>query len=338
MLTDGDGWPISIEVFKGNTQDVKTFVSQIKKLANEFGCESIAMVGDRGMIKADQIADLNEEKFYYITATTKPQMETLLKQWIIQVELFSEKMCKIEHEGIRYILRKNPERAKELEKSRNDKEEKIRELVNAKNKYLRDHPRAKVSTALSLVNEKIKNLGIESFMSIEEYGRTLIVKIDENALKEETYLDGCYVIRSNLPVDEGSMETIHQRYKDLANVEWAFRTMKSDTIELRPIYVRKKPRTRAHVFIEMLSYAIEKYLEEKWKDLNITVEEGIHELMGINSVIVQAGAVKYNEIPEPRELGSKLLSALSVTLPKAIQSRGIKITTRKKLELKRKKQ
>jgi hypothetical protein len=114
--------------------------------------------------------------------------------------------------------------------------------------------------------------------------------------------------------------------------------MKSDTIELRPIYVRKKPRTRAHVFIAMLSYSIEKYLEEKWKDLNITVEEGIHELMGINSVTIQAGAVKYNEIPEPRELGTKLLSALSVTLPKAIQNRGIKITTRKKLELKRKKQ
>ncbi|MGC8692748.1 MAG: IS1634 family transposase, partial [Thermoplasmata archaeon] len=337
LLTDEEGWPISIEVFKGNTQDVKTFISQIKKLANEFGCESIAMVGDRGMIKADQIADLNEEKFYYITATTKPQMETLLKQGIIQLELFTEKICEIEHEGIRYILRKNPERAKELEKSRNDKIEKIRELVNEKNKYLSDHARADVSTALSLVNEKIKKLNIESFTRIEESGRTLMVKVDENALRAESYLDGCYVIRSNLPVNEGSMETIHQRYKDLANVEWAFRTMKSDTIELRPIYVRKKPRTRAHVFIAMLSYTIEKYLEEKWKDLNITVEEGVHELMSINSVTVQSGAVKYNQIPEPRELGSKLLSALSVTLPKAIQSRGIKITTRKKLELKRKK-
>ncbi|MGC8673484.1 MAG: IS1634 family transposase, partial [Thermoplasmata archaeon] len=188
-------------------QDVKTFISQIKKLANEFGCESIAMVGDRGMIKADQIADLNEEKFYYITATTKPQMETLLKQGIIQLELFTEKICEIEHEGIRYILRKNPERAKELEKSRNDKIEKIRELVNEKNKYLSDHARADVSTALSLVNEKIKKLNIESFTRIEESGRTLMVKVDENALRAESYLDGCYVIRSNLPVNEGSMET-----------------------------------------------------------------------------------------------------------------------------------
>ena len=70
----------------------------------------------------------------------------------------------------------------------------------------------------------------------------MAVRIDEKALKDESHLDGCYVIRSNLPVDQGSMDTIHSRYKDLADVEWAFRTMKSDTIELRPVLVRKQPR------------------------------------------------------------------------------------------------
>ena len=121
-------------------------------------------------------------------------------------------------------------------------------------------------------------------------------------------------------------------------MEWAFRTMKSDTMELRPIHVRKKPRTRAHVFIAMLSYIIEKHLREKWIDLDITVEEGIHELSSINGIEVRVGAVRYNQVPEPREIGSKLLSALSVKLPKAIPHSDIKITTRKKLEAKRKKQ
>ena len=114
--------------------------------------------------------------------------------------------------------------------------------------------------------------------------------------------------------------------------------MKSDTIELRPIRVRKKPRTRAHVFIAMLSYIIEKHLREKWIDLNITVEEGIHELSSsINCTTVQVGAVKYNSIPKPRKLGSDLMSALGVTLPNAIPNRGIIVATRKKLNVKRKK-
>ena len=270
LLTDDNGWPISIEVFHGNTNDVKTFTSQIRKLADEFGCESVTMVCDRGMIKSEQIADLDNEKFYYITATTKPQMESLLKQGVIQTELFTEKLCEIIHENTRHILRRNPVRAKEIQDSRNRK---IRNIADDRNKYLSEHPKADVSTATAFVNERIEKLKVSGFTVIETKDRLLTVKIDEKLLKEESYLDGCYVIRSNLPVDQGSMETVHKRYKDLSNVEWAFRTMKSDTIELRPIHVRKKQRTRAHAFIIMIGYLIEKYLREKWKDINITIEE-----------------------------------------------------------------
>ena len=337
LLTDENGWPVSIEVFKGNTSDVKTFTSQIKKLASDFGCESVTMVGDRGMIKTDQIADPDEEKFYYITATTKAQMETLLKQKIIQMELFTEKLCEIENNGIRYILRRNPVRTKEIEDSRNKKIEKIRKTVDERNKYLSEHQKADVSTALAVVNERIEKLNISGFISVEASERILTIKSDENALKEISLLDGCYVIRSNLPVEQGSMEIIHRRYKDLANVEWAFSTMKSDTIELRPIHARKKSRTRSHVFIAMISYMIEKHLREKWKDINVTVKEGIHELSSINNIITKVDRVKYNQIPKPREMGSKLLNALSVTLPEAIPCSDVSVSTRKKLELKRKK-
>jgi hypothetical protein len=104
------------------------------------------------------------------------------------------------------------------------------------------------------------------------------------------------------------------------------------------IHVRRKTRTRARTFIAMLSCVIEKHLMEKWKDINITVEEGIHELSSINCISIKVGGVKYSQVPEPREPGSKLLSALSVTLPKAIPGSGICVSTRKKLELERKKQ
>ena len=64
LLTDDNGLPVSIEVFQGNTSDVKTFTSQIRKLADEFGCESVTMVGDRGMIKTEQIADLDPPEVF----------------------------------------------------------------------------------------------------------------------------------------------------------------------------------------------------------------------------------------------------------------------------------
>ena len=87
----------------------------------------------------------------------------------------------------------------------------------------------------------------------------------------------------------------------------------------------------------MLSYIIEKHLREKWNDLNVTVEEGIHELSSINSMEIQVGAVKYNQIPQARDIGSKLLNALSIKLPEAILHTNIQVTTRKKLELKQQK-
>ena len=87
----------------------------------------------------------------------------------------------------------------------------------------------------------------------------------------------------------------------------------------------------------MLSYIIEKHLREKWNDLNVTVEEGISELSSINSMEIQVGAVKYNQIPQARDIGSKLLNALSIKLPEAIPHTNIQVTTRKKLELKQQK-
>src|SRR2546426_5375052 len=77
LLTDETGVPVSIEVFKGNTNDPKTVLSQIQKIARRFGITKVTFVGDRGMIKSAQIQDLKAEHFHYITAITKPQIATL---------------------------------------------------------------------------------------------------------------------------------------------------------------------------------------------------------------------------------------------------------------------
>jgi len=96
LLTDGEGLPVSVEVFKGNTNDTSTFLNQVRKLTLRFRVKEVTVVGDRGMIKSTQIEQLNAENFNYITAITKPQIETLLNNKVIQLELFNEKICEIE--------------------------------------------------------------------------------------------------------------------------------------------------------------------------------------------------------------------------------------------------
>jgi len=336
LLTDEFGRPISVEVFEGNTQDIKTFKSQIEKLTTRFGIEEVTLVGDRGMVKSTQIADLAEHHFHYITAITKPQIEKLIREGTFQLGLFEEKLYEVEDGSIRYVLRRNPERVMEIEKSRLSKLESVKRLAREKSIYLQEHKRAKESVAVSKVVEKAKKCKIDGWIKVDAVDRKIEIRIDHEKKAEVSRLDGCYVIKTDLGKDKVSREEVHDRYKSLAEVEWAFRTMKTVFLEMRGIFVRKAHRTRAHVFIIMLAYLIEFELRKLWKEIDVTVEEGIDELADLCATQVIIKEVSCQTIPEPRELGSILLQKAEVTLPDAIPCRNVKVDTRKKLVSERK--
>jgi len=329
LLTDDEGRPISCEVFTGNTRDTNTFKSQVDTISKRFGIKTVTLVGDRGMIKTAQILYLSEEKYHYITAITKPEIETLLKKNIIQMGLFDERVCEIQHDDIRYIYRRNPMRAMEIEENRNGKLETLKALCARKCTYLRHHPRAKVDVAERIVKEKAQRLRIDTWTEIATQGRNISVTVNRGELKKEKKLDGCYIIKTDCK--ESSKETIHDRYKSLAEVEWAFRTMKTSLLHVRGIFVRKANRTRAHVFIIMLAYLLAYELRRLWQDLEITIEEGIAELSCLCATEVKIGNVSIQTIPEPRPMGTLLFQRAGITLPDAIPSKNIKVHTRKKL-------
>lgn len=223
LLCDAQGEPVSVQVFAGNTQDVNTFSDQIEKAADRFGCSRVTFVGDRGMIKSGQIEELSEKSFNYISALTKVQMETLIKKNVLQMELFEDDLCEVSHEDVRYILRRNPYRADEQAKVRSEKEEKIESLVSKQNSYLHEHPKAKTEVAKRRIVEKIEQLNCGRWLSIQLDGRTLTLMHDDTAMQDISRLDGCYVIRTDLPAEKIDTEAVHRTYKDLAKVEHAFR-------------------------------------------------------------------------------------------------------------------
>ncbi len=173
LLCDQEGEPVSTEVFRGNTQDPATFASQVKKASERFGCERVTFVGDRGMIKSGQIQDLARVGFHYITAITKPQIKTLLEAGILQMDLFDAELCEVSHEGLRYVLRRNPLRADELSAARADKKVSVERLREALNRYLAEHPRARSVTAERTVRAKISQLKLDSWLAVEVEGRSL---------------------------------------------------------------------------------------------------------------------------------------------------------------------
>ena len=275
LLCDAAGVPVSIEVFKGNTSDPKTFLPQVQKSAERFGVKEVTFVGDRGMIKSPQI-DALPEGCHFITAITKPQIEKLLKTGVFQMELFDHDLAEVTTDaGVRYVLRRNPLRADELAAGRRDKMRSANKFLEQQNAYLAEHPRAKVEVALRKVTEKLQRLKLDGWLSARASGRTLTLEEDAEALAELAKLDGCYVLKTDLTSEQADRRTVHDRYKDLAQVEWAFRTSKTAHLECRPIHVRLATRTRGHVLVVMLAYRIVAELRRRWQSLDVTVEEGL---------------------------------------------------------------
>jgi hypothetical protein len=331
LLTDGEGLPVSSEVFPGNTRDLKTFRNQVLKVAARFGLEEVTFVGDRGMIRSAQITDLSEAKFHYITALTKPEIETLLKKNILQMELFDENVCEVSDGGVRYVFRYNPLRREEIQAGRESKRASLQQFCAGKNHYLAEHVRAAVTVAQAHVQRQIERLKISDWLSVAVHGRQLELVTAADQLQLETKLDGCYVIKTDLTPTVASAQLVHDRYKDLAEVEWAFRTMKTTLLHLRGIFVRKAERTRAHVFTIMLAYLLAYELRRCWRDLEVTIDEGIAELASLCATEVVIGQVSIQTIPEPREMLRLLLQKAKVTLPEAIPCRHKEVLTRKKL-------
>jgi Transposase DDE domain len=333
LMCDVDGRPMSIEVFKGNTQDPATMASQIRKVADRFGGGDVTFVGDRGMIKSNQVKDLVGHGFHYITAITKPQIETLLKKNVIQMDLFDQDLAEVETDtGIRYVLRRNPLRAAEVAASRKSKIESVEKVVKSQNQYLKEHPRAQQEVALRKVCDRCKMLKTSTWLNASVLKREISLSFDNEALTEASKLDGCYVLKTDLSKEYANKETIHERYKDLSLVEWAFRTSKTVELEMRPLFVRLESRTRGHAFVVMLAYRIVNELAKRWSGLDLTVQEGISELSQICAIEMHInGEPQCNKIPEPRESIANLLRAANVKLPEVLPSKGIRVATRKKL-------
>lgn len=337
LLCDEYGTPVSTEVFRGNTQDTKTFAAQVQKASQRFGCERVTFVGDRGMIRSGQIEELSRVGFHYITAITKPQIDALLAAGLLQMELFAAEVCEAQQDGVRYVLRRNPLRAEQLAASRADKQARAQQLLQERNDYLAQHPRAKVTTAEKTLRAKIAQMKVEAWLHVETEGRALQLTVNPPALDDAARLDGCYVIKTDLPENAASKQVVHDRYKDLAEVEQGFRTCKTAHLETRPIHVRTEEHTRAHVLVVMLAYLIRRELSRAWMPLDLTVQEGLHQLQTLCSTEIRVqGSASCLRIPAPSDASRALLKALEIHLPDALPHSLTRVVTRKKLPERRK--
>jgi len=265
LLCAPDGCPVAIEVFAGNTGDPSTVGNQITKLKERFGLQRVVMVGDRGMITQARIeGDLKPAGIDWITALKAPQIQQLAAEGgPLQLSFFDERdlaeIVSPEFPGERLVVCKNHALAEERGRKRDELLDateqdltKVQKRIESKRKPLRGADEIGLAVGKIIGRHKVAK---HFELSITD--DSLTFERNHAAIAKEAALDGFYVLRTNVPAEAINTANTVSAYKSLAQVERAFRSVKTVDLEIRPIYHYASPRVRAHVFLCMLSYYLE---------------------------------------------------------------------------------
>src|ERR1035437_1242689 len=278
LLTDDTGCPVAISVHEGNTSDSKTFMPQVTRLREQFGIKRVVMVGDRGMISQKAIDEMSQDSdMAWVTALRSASIRTLVEQKHLQLGLFDERnlleVSSPDFPGERLVACRNPELAKSRVHTRNDllaateaELEKIKVRVQASKLVGKD----KIGVALGKVVNRYK---VSKHFELVITDNSLSFSRTEDNIAAEAALDGLYIIRTSVTAKRMDAATCVRTYKSLAQVERAFRSIKTMDLKVRPIHHHLEGRVRAHIFLCMLAYYVEWHMRQAWRELMFTDED-----------------------------------------------------------------
>jgi len=267
LLTDQEGNPVSVDVYAGNTADPTTVPDQVEKLRDRFSLSRVVLVGDRGMLTEPRISSFKEHPgLGWISALRSGAIRKLVDQGALQMSLFDQQsLAEIRSPlfpGERLVACFNPLLANERRRKR---EALLAATQKDLDKIVRDvKRRTRTPLDKAAIGKKVGKV-----LNRHKMGKHFSLKIDDGllsyekkdgAIDRESSLDGIYVIRTSASKERMSPEDAVRNYKNLAQVERAFRSIKGLDILVRPIFHRTENHVRAHIFLCMLAYYVEHHM------------------------------------------------------------------------------
>jgi transposase len=278
LLTDARGCPVAVSVYAGNTADPETLMPEIDRLRADFGVKHLVMVGDRGMISHKAIEQLREEEGVgWITALKSASIRTLLQHGHLQLDLFDERnlfeLSHPDYPGERLVACRNPQLAKRRAHTRED-------MLAATEKNLQKVQSAVAAGRLKgqdqigvRVGKVVNQYKMAKHFALDIADRSFSFQRKRDSIRTEAALDGLYLIRTSVSAAHMDAAECVRRYKSLAQVERAFRSLKTVDLKVRPIHHRLADRVRAHIFLCMLAYYVEWHMREAWRELMFADED-----------------------------------------------------------------
>jgi hypothetical protein len=344
LLTDPAGRPVAVRVFPGNTGDPSAFTAIADVVRKKFGLAKMVMVGDRGMITSARIQALNQledgtprpDPYGWITALRAPAIRKLMADGgPLQLSLLDEQdlaeISSPDFPGERLVACRNPVLAADRARKRED-------LLAATEKLLAPVLARVRAGKLTGAGE----IGVEVGKVISTYktGKHFHVAITDTSLAVarkqdqidvEAALDGFYVLRTPVPADELDAPGVVTAYKNLKYVERDFRHIKSDDLDLRPVFHRLEERVRAHVLICMLACYLTWHLRRAWAPLTFTDQDppapGNPVAPARRSAAAQAKAsAQYDQAGRPYRSFRDLLEHLATLTRNQVRYTGTQVT------------
>jgi transposase len=321
LLCNKDGCPVAVEIFKGNTKDETTVLDKINVLQKKYGLEKIIFVGDRGMITQAKYEQIDHETVKVISALNHNKIQELCDKGTIQLSLFDENnIVEIVDGQTRYMLCKNPVMAAKESKTRQTL---LKMTTDELDKIIASTRKSKNSKAVR-AGKIVNKYKMAKYIIFEGSDDKLSYRVDTLKAESESALDGCYIVFTDVSEEDISAQEIVDNYKNLMQVEQAFRNLKTTHLEIRPIYHKTDNRIKCHVFICMLAYYVMWHMRQRLKPLSALDGVGENRKYSFDYILETLKSIRYETVSfmdaqtsivsSPNYEQSRLLNLLNVSV------------------------
>ena len=306
-----EGIPVKCWTLPGNTSDMAT-VETVKNDLLGWKLSRCVWVMDRGMNSEENRLVLQKAGGQYIIGEKLRDNQEVHKEVLAKRGRYLKIRENLEIKEViigggekrrRFILVHNPQEAKKDKATR----EKILARIEKNLKDLGDQKgKAHKKSVCALMAHRTMGRYLRQFKDGS-------IKIDRGKIREEAHLDGKYIISTS--DDTLTPEDIALGYKQLLEVERAFRTMKT-TLDLRPVYHRKDERIESHVFLCFLALMLVRIAERK---TNLTWDKIRTQMERLHRIEFFSNDGRVLQTTEPTKEQLNIFKLLKISPPKRMQ-------------------
>ena len=339
LVVTKEGFPVGYEVFDGNRVDVTTVEEIVEAMESRYGKADRVWVMDRGMASADNLEWLQEGERKYVIGTPKSE----LRKW--EQELVDRRGWKQIREDVEVKLCHGPEgeetfilcrSAGRKEKDRAIRErfaqrmrEKLESLARRLERARKPADRIQVERQIGRLLGRNTRVAEQFQIDVTEddslpSGLRLSWKEKSEWAEWVDLTEGAYILRSN--ITDWSAEELWKLYVQLTEAEAAFRINKSE-LKIRPVWHQREERTKAHILVCFLAYALWKTLAGWQEKARLgssprTVLEEFQRIQSTDVILPLASGeeLRLRCVVQPDEAQRTLLEYLGLKLPRRLRS------------------